>query len=223
MGKRRKDSQNKEFKPEGVKPVTAKTPNQKEYLLDIVDYDVVVCCGPAGSGKSFIAAGMASDYLAKGKVDQIVVVRPLVASGEDVGALPGSIIEKMEPYLRPIKDHLKHFLGRNNYGQYINSNQISFEPLEMMRGRTFDKSFILLDEAENCTLDQIKMLLTRMGQDSKVVINGDIEQSDIGFKSGLETAMNRLQSVECVAIAELDEDDILRNGNIRDILDALRG
>lgn len=216
--KRRK--QQKREVPE-VKYVEAKTENQKDYIRAIAEHDVVFCSGPAGCGKSYIAAGMAAQYLHQEKVSQIVVTRPLVCAGKDIGALPGEVHEKINPYITPMEENLKHFLGRGFYGHYANDRKIRYEPLEVMRGTTFHETCMILDEAQNCTLDQIKMFITRMGEGSKVLINGDIKQTDIRGKSGLERCMWNLDDVDGVAIVELTYADIQRNGIIGRILEAL--
>lgn len=170
---------------------------------------------------SMISAGLASEYLHKHKVDQVVITRPLVCSGKDVGALPGDISEKINPYLIPMQEYFKFFLGTFFYEAYVKDRFIRFEPLEIMRGSTFNKTFMILDEAQNCTFDQIKMFITRIGTDSKVIVNGDIMQNDLRGKSGLESCMNKLKNIEGVGIAELTREDIQRHGIIGKILEAL--
>lgn len=199
----------------------AKTPNQKDYIRDIIENDVIFCSGPSGSGKSYIAAGIASHHLHGGKIERIIVTRPLVCAGKDVGSLPGELGEKIAPYLLPMQENLKHFLGRALYGFYANSNQIELKPLEMMRGATFHDSYMILDEAQNCTIDQIKMFITRMGRNSKVLINGDTNQTDLRGHSGLSYVMNKLERIEGVGVSHLGYEDIQRHGILGDILNAL--
>lgn len=194
-----------------VKQVEGKTDNQKDYIYSIMDSEIVFCTGPAGCGKSYIAAGMAAKYLFDEAYDQIIVTRPLVCTGKDVGSLPGELAEKINPYLTPMQENLKHFLGNDYYGLFINERKIRFEPLEMMRGATFNNSIMILDEAQNCTLEQIKMFVTRIGKNSKVLINGDIKQSDIKGKSGLETCINKISHIKEIAVCRLTYDDIQRN------------
>lgn len=201
--------------------VTAKTENQKKYIKDIIDNEVVFCIGPSGSGKSYIASGIAADHLFKGIIDQLIVTRPLVCTGKDIGSLPGELDEKIRPYLMPMEENLRHFLGREAYVQMINSQRIRYEPLEVMRGATFHHSYMILDEAQNCTVDQIKMFITRMGENSKVLINGDVRQTDIKGRSGLFQCIDRLEGVEGVGVSELFYEDIQRNGIIGRILEAL--
>jgi phosphate starvation-inducible protein PhoH and related proteins len=202
-------------------PVTAKTINQKDYIRDIVENDVIFCTGPSGSGKSYIAAGIAANLIHKDEIDQIIVTRPLVSAGQDIGSLPGELDEKIKPYLLPMEENLKHFLGRDYYGKLFNDRRIRYEPLELMRGATFHDSYMILDEAQNCTVEQIKMFITRMGKDSKVLINGDIRQTDIRKFSGLLNCVERLEGVEGVGISRLYYEDIQRNGMIGRILEAL--
>ena len=165
---------------------------------------------------------MASDHLHRGIIEKIIITRPLVCTGKDIGSLPGELQEKINPYLVPMRENLKHFLGPWNYNKYYSESKIVFEPLEMMRGRTFHNTYMILDEAQNCTFDQIKMFITRMGQDSKVLINGDIKQTDLTRgRSGLESCMDKLRNIEGVAIGELTHEDIQRNDLIAKVLRVL--
>lgn len=202
--------------------VTPKTRNQKIYVDAIENCDVVFCTGPSGTGKSFVAAGMAAEKLYREEIDQIVVTRPLVCSGKDLGALPGEVDMKIMPYLSPMEENFKFFL-KNHYRLLVNSGKILYKPLELMRGATYHRSYMILDEAQNCTSDQIKMFITRMGQDSKVLINGDVRQTDIYDNSGLSYCINKLKSVDAVGFATFNYDDIQRNGIIGEILYALEG
>ena len=210
----------KEDKPK-VQQVEAKTYNQKEYIRSIIENDVVFCSGPSGSGKSYVAAGIAAEHLHRGEIDQIIITRPLVCTGKDIGSLPGELGEKIAPYLLPMKENLKFFLGRGYYGHYENEGQIHYKPLEIMRGSTFHNSYMILDEAQNCTTDQIKMFITRMGKNSKVLINGDTNQDDLRGRSGLEFCINRLKNVNGVGVCELTYEDIQRNDIIGRVLTAL--
>jgi phosphate starvation-inducible PhoH-like protein len=205
----------------GVVSLEAKTPNQKEYIKSIIDNDIVFCSGPSGSGKSFISAGIASSHLHGGLVDQIIITRPLVCTGKDIGSLPGELEDKIAPYLLPMQENLKYFLTQSFYGLYSNGGRIQYKPLEVMRGATFNNAYMILDEAQNCTIDQIKMFITRMGKDSKVLINGDIKQDDLRGRSGLDYCMSRLEDVQGVGICRLGYEDIQRNGIIGDVLNAL--
>jgi phosphate starvation-inducible PhoH-like protein len=204
-----------------IKTVEAKTENQKNYIVSIVENDVTLCCGPAGSGKSFIAAGIASEHLWQDKIENIIVTRPLVCAGKDIGSLPGEKKKKINPYLIPMQENFKNFLGQAYYGHYCNEKRIQFHPLEVMRGATYHNSYMILDEAQNCTLEQIKMFITRMGEGSKVIVNGDVKQTDIKNRSGLFECMSKLEDIEGVGVAKLDYVDIQRNGIIGKILSAL--
>ena len=220
MTRRKEKNQTREEK---IKPksLSGKTENQKDYIRSIVENDVVFCSGPAGSGKSYIASGMAANKLYDGIIEQIIVSRPMVCAGEDIGALPGDVNEKIMPHLKPMEENLKHFLGRVYYGQFFNDNRIRYEPLELMRGATFNNAYMILDEAQNCTIEQIKMFITRMGTDSKVIINGDTNQTDLSGRSGLSFCMNKLANVEGVGSIKLTNKDIQRNGIIGRVLTAL--
>lgn len=199
----------------------AKTDNQKTYIRSIIENDITFCTGPSGTGKSFIVAGIASDHILKDKIETIVVTRPLICTGKDIGSLPGELNEKIKPYLQPMEENLKYFLGRDHFGLYYNTRRIRFEPLETMRGLTFHNTYMILDEAQNCTLDQIKMFITRMGENSKVIINGDIKQTDLRGNSGLGYCIDRLQKTHGVGICALGYNDIQRNGILGAILNAL--
>ena len=215
---RKKRKEQKTSKPNVLE---AKTENQKNYIRSIVENDVVFCTGPSGSGKSFIAAGIAAHKLLKDEIDTIIVTRPLVCTGRDLGSLPGELNDKIKPYLQPMEENLRYFLGRDRFGMYFNQRRIRFEPLETMRGSTFHDSYMILDEAQNCTLEQIKMFVTRMGKHSKALINGDNKQTDIFRDSGLDFCIERLSNVSGVGISKLEYHDIQRNGIIGAVLYAL--
>jgi len=221
--RKKSHSQNRSKKntPEKLKIVQGKTENQEDYIRAIIENDVIFCTGPSGSGKSFIPSGIAAQKLHNGQTDNIIVTRPLVCSGKDLGSLPGELNEKIAPYLLPMKENIKFFLGRAYYGQYENENRIKYLPLEVMRGSTFNDSYMILDEAQNCSMDQIKMFITRMGKNSKVIINGDVRQTDIRSISGLYDCIDKLKDVEGVAVCRLTNQDIQRNGIIGRILNAL--
>jgi len=204
-----------------IQHLEAKTENQKNYVRSIIENDIVFCSGPSGSGKSFVAAGIAAEHLHRGQVDQVIITRPLVCTGKDIGSLPGELGEKIAPYLLPMKENLKFFLGQSYYGHYDNDGKIHYKPLEIMRGATFHNSYMILDEAQNCTIEQIKMFITRMGKNSKVLINGDINQDDLRGRSGLDFCISKLAGIEGVAICELGYEDIQRNDIIGKVLHAL--
>lgn len=221
MTTRRKTKHQEQNALQKIKTVEAKTQNQENYIRAIVENDVVFCSGPSGCGKSYIAAGIASDHLYRGIVDQIIITRPIVCTGKDIGSLPGDVLEKIGPYLIPMQENFRFFLGQTFYGLFVAERKIRYEPLEMMRGSTFNNSYLILDEAQNCTYDQIKMFITRIGKNSKVLINGDIRQTDLKTRSGLMTCIEQLKNVEGVGITELNNSDIQRNGIIGRILNAM--
>jgi phosphate starvation-inducible PhoH-like protein len=199
----------------------AKTFNQKDYIRAIIEHDIIICSGPSGSGKSFIAAGIAAHQLHKGETAQVIVTRPLVSTGKEIGSLPGEMNEKIAPYLLPMEENLKHFLGQAFYGHYSNDGAIQYRPLELMRGATFHDTYMILDEAQNCTLEQIKMFITRMGQNSKVLINGDTHQDDLCGRSGLQSVIDKIGGIDRCAICELTYRDIQRNGILGEVIQAL--
>lgn len=219
---RRKARQQKENEVvQKLKIVEGKTENQNNYIRSIIENEVIFCSGPSGCGKSYIAAGLASEHLHRGMVEQIIVTRPIICTGKEIGALPGDLGEKINPYLMPMQENFRFFLGQAFYGMYIMERKIRYEPLEIMRGSTFHNAYMILDEAQNCTFDQIKMFITRMGENSKVLINGDIKQTDLKGRSGLWPCIEKLRNVEGIAVVTLDRSDIQRNGMIGRILNAL--
>lgn len=219
---RRKARQQKENEiVQKLKTVEGKTENQNNYIRSIIENEVIFCSGPSGCGKSYIAAGLASEHLHRGMVEQIIVTRPIICTGKEIGALPGDLGEKINPYLMPMQENFRFFLGQAFYGMYIMERKIRYEPLEIMRGSTFHNAYMILDEAQNCTFDQIKMFITRMGENSKVLINGDIKQTDLKGRSGLWPCIEKLRNVEGIAVVTLDRSDIQRNGMIGRILNAL--
>lgn len=219
--KYQKKSSKKQNSPQQLKIVEPKTENQQEYIRSIAENDIVFCTGPSGCGKSYIASGIASQKLHYDQIENIIITRPLVCTGKEIGSLPGELNEKIAPYLLPMQENLKHFLGRAFYGEYFNQRRIRYMPLEIMRGSTFNYSYMILDEAQNCSMEQIKMFITRMGEGSKVLINGDIKQTDIKSRSGLAECINRLYNIDGVGVCELTHQDIQRNGILGRVLTAL--
>ena len=219
----RKDKKIQEDSLEGdrTKSLTAKTQNQKNYILSIIENDITFCFGPSGTGKSFVAAGIAAQHLNRQKTSHIIVTRPLVCAGKSLGAVPGEIEDKVKPYLKPMEENLKFFLGNKKFKKLMDEDIIKFEPLELMRGASFHNSYMILDEAQNCTLDQIKMFITRIGENSKVIINGDVKQTDLKDGSGLRICINKLTEIKGVGICEFNHNDIQRNSIISSILVAL--
>ncbi len=202
--------------------VRVKTIGQQAYVKAVHDYDVVFSVGPAGTGKTFLAVVMAMDYLKRQLVDRIVLVRPAVEAGEQLGFLPGDLQEKINPYLRPLFDALSDITGAAKVARFMSSGVIEASPLAYMRGRTLNNAFVILDEAQNTTLGQMKMFLTRLGVQSKAVVTGDITQIDLPDKrkSGLVLVRDILRHTEGVAFVDLDGRDVVRHPLVRRIVDA---
>jgi phosphate starvation-inducible PhoH-like protein len=219
---------NKKTKKQPIRParkkLRAKTDNQSDYIRSMSEADVTFCCGPAGTGKTAVAVGLACQYLLQDRVQKIVISRPVVESGRGLGFLPGTLTDKVQPYLVPITEEMKLFLGRETYNSMRATNTIEICPLEYMRGRNFHDTFMILDEAQNATFEQIKMFLTRIGLGSKAVINGDLDQTDLRGNEygGLHTCISKLDNLDGVAICELDSSDIVRHSIISDILNRLK-
>lgn len=202
--------------------VTPKTKGQIEYLEAIKKYDIVFGIGPAGTGKTYLAMAMAVNALKKGLVRRVILTRPAVEAGENLGFLPGELEQKIMPYLRPLYDALYEMLEPDMVEQYSEQGTIEIAPLAFMRGRTFNESFVILDEAQNTTPEQMKMFLTRMGFDSKTVITGDITQSDLpgGKPIGLVEAENILKSIEEIKFVHLTGEDTVRHELVQKISEA---
>lgn len=204
------------------KPLKAKTIGQKGYVDTISKRDVVFGIGPAGTGKTYIAVAMAVNALKNKEVQRIILARPAVEAGERLGFLPGDLQEKVDPYLRPLYDALHDMLGRETAARLKEKETIEVVPLAYMRGRTLDNSFIILDEAQNTTTEQMKMFLTRMGFGSKVVVTGDITQIDLprGKKSGLVEAQRVLRDVKEIGFCFLKDVDVVRHQLVKKIIGA---
>lgn len=200
-----------------------RTENQKNYIRTIADNTVTFCQGVAGSGKTHIAIGMALEYLIEDKIKKIVVTRPVVESGERLGYLPGTAEEKLHPYLLPILDEVCHFIPMSQYATMKLNHKIEIVPLGLMRGRNFHDSFIVADECQNASYDQLKMLLTRIGMNSKMVLTGDVSQSDLPrhHRGGFSRLFRGLMNIEEIGISVLDNTDIVRNPIIGKILDTI--
>ena len=204
------------------KPLRPKTIGQKEYVNSIRKKDIVFGIGPAGTGKTYIAVAMAVSAFKNKEVQKIILARPAVEAGERLGFLPGDLQEKVDPYLRPLYDALYDVLGRENALRLKEKEAIEVVPLAYMRGRTLDNAFIILDEAQNTTREQMKMFLTRLGDNSKMVVTGDITQIDLpdGKKSGLEHAVSVLENVAGISVVYLSEKDVVRNPLVMRIVKA---
>ena len=204
------------------RPVKPKTIGQKQYVDSVMHQTVTIGVGPAGTGKTYLAVAAAVAAFRDKQVNRIILTRPAVEAGERLGFLPGDLQSKVDPYLRPLYDALFDMLGAETYQKYLERGNIEVAPLAYMRGRTLDDSFIILDEAQNTSREQMKMFLTRMGFGSKVVITGDITQIDLpGDKpSGLKEAMKVLRGVEGVGICELSQQDVVRHVMVQRIIEA---
>ena len=204
------------------KPVKAKTIGQKKYLEAINNNTITIGVGPAGTGKTYLAVAMAVKAFRAKQVNRIILTRPAVEAGEKLGFLPGDLQSKVDPYLRPLYDALFDMLGAENFQKCQERGDIEVAPLAYMRGRTLDDSFIILDEAQNTTCEQMKMFLTRLGFNSKAVVTGDITQIDLpdGKKSGLKDAVSILKKIEDIAIIKLSSKDVVRHKLVQAIINA---
>ncbi|WP_077299423.1 PhoH family protein [Virgibacillus pantothenticus] len=204
------------------KPIRVKTLGQKKYISAIKANDLVFGIGPAGTGKTYLAVVMAVHALKNGYVKRIILTRPAVEAGESLGFLPGDLKEKVDPYLRPLYDALHDVLGTEHTMRLIERETIEIAPLAYMRGRTLDDAFVILDEAQNTTPEQMKMFLTRLGFGSKMVITGDITQIDLpkGMQSGLRVASHLLNGIKGMAFVYLEQTDVVRHPLVQRIIDA---
>jgi phosphate starvation-inducible protein PhoH and related proteins len=201
-------------------PLEARTLSQKRYIAAIRNHSLTFGIGPAGTGKSYCAGALAAQYLEGGQIDRIILTRPAVEAGEQLGFLPGDLDEKFSPYIDAFRDILNARLGAGTVDYCLRHGRIVASPLAYMRGKTFDsRTFVVLDEAQNTTPAQMKMFLTRIGEDSRVVVNGDIRQSDIRGPNGLADAVDRLQGLPGVYVHRFEREDIVRSGLVRDIID----
>ena len=211
----------RKFKKRRLKP---KTENQADYIRLMADNIVTMCHGPAGTGKTSVSVGLACEYLTEGKIKKIIITRPVVESSrKGLGYLPGSFKDKIHPYLIPVLEEMDLYLNSQQSKRFLDSDIIEIVPLEYMRGRNFHNAFMILAEAQNATFEQIKMFITRVGRDSKAVINGDLQQSDLSSNSSCDfhEIIKRLDKLENVGIMELTADDIIRNPIIGKIIDRL--
>lgn len=210
------------FQPAKLHP---KTPNQEKLIAAIRHSDVVIAHGPAGCGKTVVSIGVAVELLRNNKVERIIISRPLVGAGEDSGALPGSANEKIRPYLQPLFDELKQFTSFSEMAEWQTDKRLEIVPIQFMRGRTFKNAFIIIDEAQNATLDQLKMVLSRLGEGSKLVVEGDPQQTDLpkGKKGGFDVCIAKLQGMDDdgLVVVELTKDDIVRHPLVAKIIERL--
>ena len=204
------------------KPIKPKTLGQRKYTEAIKNNTITFGVGPAGTGKTYLAVAMAVTAFRAKEVNRIILTRPAVEAGEKLGFLPGDLQSKVDPYLRPLYDALFDMLGAENFQRYQERGSIEVAPLAYMRGRTLDDSFIILDEAQNTTAEQMKMFLTRLGFNSKMVVTGDITQIDLpeGKKSGLTTVLNILKNVDDIEIVRFNQKDVVRHRLVQDIIKA---
>ncbi len=204
------------------KPVKPKTLGQKRYCTAIRENTITIGVGPAGTGKTYLAVAMAVTAFRAQQVNRIILTRPAVEAGESLGFLPGDLQQKVDPYLRPLYDALFDMLGAETYQRYVERGNIEVAPLAYMRGRTLDDSFIILDEAQNTTQEQMKMFLTRLGFNSKMVITGDVTQIDLprGKASGLKQVMRILQGIDDIAQVQFTGRDVVRHKLVQDIIKA---
>ena len=204
------------------KTVKCRTVGQHRYMRLVDKHELVFCVGPAGTGKTYLAVARAVSAYRNKEVERIVLTRPAVEAGERLGFLPGDLQQKVDPYLRPLYDALADLLGQDNFIQYAARGVIEVAPLAYMRGRTLNNSYIILDEAQNTTVEQMKMFLTRMGEGSRVIVTGDVTQIDLphGQRSGLLDALDVLRDVEGVGVCRLTSQDVVRHDLVQRIVDA---
>lgn len=203
-------------------PITPKTESQKRYYSAMKSFKLIFATGPAGTGKTWLCAAYAAQLLESGEIEKIIVTRPAVEAGESLGFLPGELEEKYAPYLVPVIHAFNERLGKSFTEYCIKAGKIEALPLAFTRGITFKNAFVILDEAQNTTPTQMKMFLTRIGENCKVVVNGDLEQKDIPGKSGFEDAIERVCHIPAVKHIKFGEEDVVRSGLVAEIVQAYR-
>ena len=204
--------------PKAAPPLEAKNQSQAQYITAIKSHKLTFGIGPAGTGKSYCAGAIAAEELESRRIEKIIISRPAVEAGENMGFLPGDLHEKFDPYFDAFRDCLNERLGKGVVECGLKNDRIVVSPLAYLRGKTFNDAFVVLDEAQNCTATQLKMFLTRIGENCRVVVNGDIKQSDIGGKSGLKDAVDRLGQIASVYVHQFEHDDIVRSGLVKEII-----
>jgi phosphate starvation-inducible PhoH-like protein len=202
--------------------LNAKTEAQGHYKFAIESSQLVFGIGPAGTGKTHICTVMALKALLDKRVGQIIITRPMVTAGKGAGFLPGELDEKFAPFFEPIRQIIQPLVGASHFDNLIRNEKLVARPLDYIRGLTFDNAFVILDEAQNTTPEQMKLFLTRIGENSSIVVNGDISQSDLPGLSGLQDALDRLRGMDGCTISEFTEDDVVRSGIVRSILKRYR-
>jgi len=203
-----------------TKPIEARTETQGHYILSIENKHLTFGVGPAGTGKTWVCGALAAEALTEGLTERIVITRPVQEAGENLGFLPGEIEDKFAPYFQPFKDVLIERLGKGHVQALMKSGRIETAPFAYMRGRTFKNCWVILDEAQNTTPEQMKLFLTRIGENCKIIINGDYSQKDIRGKSGLEDAIQRVQHISGCEVIEFSQKDIVRSGLVQRIVEA---
>ncbi len=205
-----------------VKNIKPRSEGQAKLMQAIEEYNLTLAVGPAGTGKTYIAISKAVEALEKGEVERIILSRPAMEAGESIGYLPGGLDEKMAPYLRPLYDALGDRMGGKKVRQYLSDGTIEIAPVGFMRGRTLNNSYVVIDEAQNCTYGQLKMLLSRLGWHSTMIVTGDPDQSDLlSGVSGLSDIINRMKPLKNVAVCELGAEDIVRHPLVAEMLTVL--
>lgn len=203
---------------DNLKLFTAQTEHQKEYIRSIYENTVTICHGFSGSGKSMCSIGIACQQLHRKEIKNVVVAKPIIGCDNEVGTLPGTLNERIHPYMYPVLEYFEYFLGKFKAQQLLNVS-INLFPIELVRGHTYNNSFMILEEAQNCTPKQVKLFLSRIGHNSKVVIIGDEKQSDIGNNNGLQFCIDNFNKVKDINVVRFDKYDVLRHPLIPDILE----
>ena len=205
-----------------VKNIKPRSKGQEQLMKAIEDFSLTLAIGPAGTGKTYLAISAAVEALEKGEVERIILSRPAMEAGESIGYLPGDMQEKMAPYLRPLYDAMGDRLGGKKVRQYMDDGTIEIAPVGFMRGRTLNNAFVVIDEAQNCTYGQLKMLLSRLGWHSTMVVTGDPAQSDLlDGMSGLADVAKRFEAIKNIAVIRLQQEDIVRHPLVAEMLDVL--